>query len=62
MCNKIEKRAFVESFWDMVGIKGDAAMFSEERLDKIIKGIMEYSYKNGTNAIEHVSNMLIFVN
>ncbi len=61
--SRMEKIAFISSFWSLFNVKGKLEYCSDLQLDKIIKGIVEKVRNNkALNAIIHVNQMPIFLN
>lgn len=60
---RIEKIAFILSFWSLFNEDGQVSSCSESQLDKIIKGIIErVSNHESLNALIHVHHMPVFLN
>ena len=60
---RIEKIAFILSFWSLFNEKGQVNSCSENQLDKIINGIIDKVKNNESiNAIVHVHHMPVYLN
>ena len=60
---RIEKIAFILSFWSLFDEKGQVNSCSENQLDKIIKGIINrVKNSESVNAIIHINNMPVYLN
>jgi len=60
---RIEKIAFILSFWSLFNEKGQINSCSENQLDRIINGIIEKVKTNeAVNALIHVHQMPIYLN
>ena len=60
---RIEKIAFILSFWSLFDEKGQVNSCSENQLDKIIKGIITRVKNNeAVNALIHINNMPVYLN
>lgn len=63
MVSRIEKIAFITSFWNIFRVKGNLDFCSNEQLDRIIDGIMSrVQALKEINAIIHVQSMPVFLN
>ena len=63
MVSRIEKIAFITSFWNIFRVKGNLDFCSNEQLDRIIDGIMSrVQALKEINAIVHVQSMPVFLN
>ena len=60
---RIEKIAFILSFWSLFDEKGQVNSCTENQLDKIINGIIEKVKTNDAiNALIHVHHMPVYLN
>ena len=60
---RIEKIAFILSFWSLFDEKGHVNSCSENQLDKIINGIINrVKNSESVNAIIHINNMPVYLN
>lgn len=60
---RIEKIAFILSFWSLFQVTGNLNYSTDNQLDKIIKGILSNVKENkAINALVHVRNMPIYLN
>ena len=60
---RIEKIAFILSFWSLFDEKGQVNSCSENQLDKIIKGIISrVKNSESVNALIHINNMPVYLN
>lgn len=60
---RIEKIAFILSFWSLFDEKVQVNSCSENQLDNIINGIIEKVKSNDTiNAIIHIQHIPIYLN
>jgi len=61
--SRIEKIAFISSFWSLLQIKGQLVQFVDEDLDLLIQQIITKIKKTKEpNAILHVFHMPVFLN
>lgn len=60
---RIEKIAFILSFWSLFNEKGQVNSCSENQLDKIINGIINrVKNSESINALVHVNSMPVYLN
>ena len=60
---RIEKIAFILSFWSLFDEKGQVNSCSENQLDKIINGIINRVKNNeSVNALVHIHSMPVYLN
>lgn len=60
---RIEKIAFILSFWSLFDEKGQVNSCSENQLDKIINGIINRIKNNeSVNALIHINSMPVYLN
>jgi len=61
--SKIEKIAFIQSFWALFKVKGKLEICTEVQLDKMIKKIIDkVQYSDNVNALMQVHRMPIYLN
>ena len=61
--SRIEKIAFIQSFWALFKVKGKLEICTEIQLDKIITNILDkVKLSTKVNALMHVQRMPIFLN
>lgn len=61
--SRIEKIAFIASFWSLFQVTGNLEFSTDNQLDKIIQGILNNVKDNkAINAILHVRSMPVFLN
>ena len=61
--SRIEKIAFIASFWSLFQVTGRLERSTDNQLDKIIQGILDNIDKNkAISAILHVRSMPVFLN
>ena len=60
---RIEKIAFILSFWSLFDEKGQVNTCSENQLDKIINEIIKRIKNNASvNALVHIHSMPVYLN
>ena len=60
---RIEKIAFILSFWSLFDEEGQVNSCSENQLDKIINGIINrVKNSESVNAIIHINSMPVYLN
>jgi len=63
MVSRIEKIAFIVSFWNLFRVKGNLDFCTNDQLDRIIEGIIDRVEKlKNVNALMHVQGMQVFLN
>ena len=60
---RIEKIAFILSFWSLIDENGQVNSCSENQLDKIINGIItRVKNSKSVNALAHINSMPVYLN
>lgn len=61
--SRIEKIAFIQSFWSLFNVRGKLESCTDVQLDSIIENIVRKVKKHGkVNALMHVYRMPVFLN
>lgn len=61
--SRIEKIAFIQSFWSLLNVRGRLEFCSEIQLDSIVSNIVRRAQNhNKVTAVMHVKKMPVFLN
>ncbi len=61
--SRIEKIAFIQSFWSLFNVRGKLEYCTDVQLDSIIDNILRKVKRHGkVNALTHIYRMPVFLN
>jgi hypothetical protein len=61
--NRMEKIAFIRSYWSMLQVYEDLEAFQDDELNSIINGIItKMKTSNSGNAVDQVIHMPVYLN
>jgi hypothetical protein len=61
--SRIEKIAFIQSFWSLFNVRGKLEYCTDVQLDSIIDNILRKVQRHGkVNALQHIYRMPVFLN